>query len=103
MSRKTRSYDRVFEINHLTHHKMTLHPRPPVSCKASEMKDIFASEESLKAALTEFPNVLYDESEYMTNDEMIEDFMWRYKRYMASIDDNIKTMGTCLGDYGIKY
>ncbi len=56
------------------------------------MKDIFASEESLKAALTEFPNVLYDESEYITNDEMIEDFMWRYKRYIASIDDNIKTM-----------
>jgi hypothetical protein len=75
-----------------------------VYCKSEEMKDIFASTESLKAYLEEQgPNSLYEESEYMSNDEMIKDFMTHYKRYMGSIDDNIKTMGTCLADYGIEY
>ena len=73
-----------------------------LDCAADEVKDIFASEESLKAALV-YPNYLYEESEYMSNDEMIKDFMTHYKRYMGSIDDNIKTMGTCLADYGIEY
>ena len=73
-----------------------------IDCAADEVKDIFASEESLKAALV-YPNYLYEESEYMSNDEMIKDFMTHYKRYMGSIDDNIKTMGTCLADYGIEY
>ncbi len=74
-----------------------------VHCKPDEIKDIFASEESLKSALEESQNTYYDESEYMSNDEMIADFMSKYKRYIGSIDDNIKTMGTCLGDYGIEY
>ena len=73
-----------------------------IDCAADEVKDIFASEDSLKAALV-YPNYLYEESEYMSNDEMIKDFMTHYKRYMGSIDDNIKTMGTCLADYGIEY
>ncbi len=74
-----------------------------IYCKPEEIKDIFASEESLKAALNKGVNSLYGESKYMTTDEMIKDFMSRYKRYVGSIDDAIKTMGTCLADYGIEY
>lgn len=75
-----------------------------VYCKSEEMKDIFASTESLKAYLeAQDPNSLYEESDYMTYDEMLEEFMTNYTRYMGSIDDNIKTMGTCLADYGIEY
>jgi len=73
-----------------------------VSCKPEEVKDIFASEASLKAAL-EKSGYLGEDSQYMTNDEMIADFMTRYKRYMGSIDDGIKTMGTCFADFGIEY
>lgn len=74
-----------------------------VYCKASEVKDIFASKESLKAALEEFPNSLYQESEYMTNDEMLEEFLSKFHKYMASIDDSIKTTGASMSDYGIEY
>lgn len=74
-----------------------------VCCRPEEMKDIFASEESLKAALNEGVNSLFGESRYMTSDELIKDFMSKYKRYVGSIDDGLKTMGTCLADYGIEY
>lgn len=74
-----------------------------VLCEPGEIKDIFASEDSLKAAIEKPGCTYYEESEYMSNDEMIADFMSNYASYMSSIDDNIKTMGTCMADYGIEY
>ena len=73
-----------------------------LNCKPEEVKDIFASVDSLKAALIN-SGYMGEDSQYMTNDEMLADFMSKYKRYMGSIDDGIKTMGTCLADYGIEY
>ncbi|MBR3470804.1 MAG: hypothetical protein IKH28_14120 [Lachnospiraceae bacterium] len=73
-----------------------------LNCTPEEIKDIFTSVDSLKIALAE-SGYLGEDSQYMTNDEMLADFMSKYKRYMGSIDDGIKTMGTCFADYGIEY